>query len=190
MIETAKSVLSRFRRDDRGSVVVEAVVILPLLVWTYTAMFVFFDAYKTENLTVKAAYTVADMISRQTTPVNGPYIDGMNTIFGFLTDGNPQNELRVTAVHMVTGPGGVPELELQWSYTTDASKLPRMCEVTPIEHRIPILALGDQLIVVEAVMGWQPAFNAGLGERTLYELVVAKPRFGSGRVDWNGATVC
>ena len=189
MIGTAKSMLSRFRREERGSVVVEAVVILPLLVWTYTAMFVFFDAYKTENLTVKAAYTVADMISRQTEPVDADYINGMNTIFGFLTDGNPQNEVRVSVVGMVTGADNQPELELVWSYTTDPTKLPQLCSVAPIEQRIPILSLGDQLIVVEAIMGWQPAFNAGLGERTLYELVVAKPRF-SGRVDWDDAPTC
>jgi hypothetical protein len=77
---------------------------------------------------------------------------------------------------MVSGAGGVPELSLRWSYGT-SSELPALTDIAVIEDRIPILALGDELIVIEAIVGWEPAFNTGLPARDLYEMVITKPRY-------------
>ena len=41
--------LARFSSDQTGSTTVEAVLILPLLLWAYVAMFVYFDAFKIQN---------------------------------------------------------------------------------------------------------------------------------------------
>jgi hypothetical protein len=184
MIGAMRSALHAFRRDERGSFTVEAVVIFPLLVWAYTAMFVFWDAYKAENLAMKGAYTIADMISREVQPIDADYVEGLNSIFGFLSGLDPTNEIRVSVVRMVSGPGGVPELSLRWSYGT-SSELPALTDIAVIEDRVPILALGDELIVIEAIVGWEPAFNTGLPARDLYEMVITKPRYAP-QVLWDG----
>lgn len=177
--------LRRHRNAEDGALAPEALIILVALVWVYTAMFVFWDAYKTENLVVKATYTVADMISRETMPIDDAYIDGANTIFGFLSGQNPTNDLRVTVVEMDVGPDGVtPELGIIWSYGTGTWQ--RVIDIAEIESRVPILAIGDQLIVVEGKSRWTPVFNVGLPERDLYELVVAKRRL-PGKVLCGGA---
>jgi hypothetical protein len=186
MTGALKSALNAFRRDEKGSFTVEAVVIFPLLVWAYTAMFVFWDAYKAENLAMKGAYTIADMISREVVPIDEDYIDGLNSIFGFLTGLDPTNEIRVSVVRMVTGSGGEPELDLVWSHAT-STRMPALTDVQVIEDRVPLLALGDQLIVIEAIVGWEPAFNTGLPARDLYEIVIAKPRYAP-QVLWGGGT--
>jgi Flp pilus assembly protein TadG len=41
--------------DDAGSVSVETVIIMPILLWVYVATFVIFDGFRTHNQNVKAA---------------------------------------------------------------------------------------------------------------------------------------
>ena len=67
LMPTAKLLRARlatFAQDARGSLSVEAALILPLLCWFYVASFVWFDAFRTQNANLKASYTLADMLSR------------------------------------------------------------------------------------------------------------------------------
>lgn len=179
--------LRRQRSDDAGALAPEALIILVALVWTYTAMFVFWDAFKTENLVVKSAQTVADMVSREPIPIDEEFIDGANSVFAFLAGADADNNLRVSVVTMVMGADGeTPELELVWSHGTGG--WPDITDLAEIEDRLPILALGDELIVVEGTIRWEPLFNVGLPGRNLYEIVVAKRRI-PGKVLCRGA-VC
>ena len=52
-------------RDESGSAAVEAVIILPALAALYCACFVWFDAFRHNTLSMKATYTVSDILSRQ-----------------------------------------------------------------------------------------------------------------------------
>ena len=61
--------LKNFRHDTRGVVSVEMVLILPLLFWSFAAVATFFDAYRTRSLAEKAAFTISDMLSRETNAV-------------------------------------------------------------------------------------------------------------------------
>jgi Flp pilus assembly protein TadG len=67
MIEAIRN----FIRDTRAAVAFETVLLTPILVWAYIGSFVFFDAYRVYNTSVKATYMVADMLSRQTNMVYG-----------------------------------------------------------------------------------------------------------------------
>jgi hypothetical protein len=53
--------------DERAAVAFETVLMTPILVWAFIGSFVFFDAYRVYNTSVKTTYMVADMLSRQTT---------------------------------------------------------------------------------------------------------------------------
>ena len=56
---TSKSVFSRlkaFGRNDAGSVSVEAVIMFPILLWAFAAMFVFWDAFKMQNILINFFY--------------------------------------------------------------------------------------------------------------------------------------
>ena len=168
--------LKRFLHSERGTFTVEAVVIFPLLVWAYTAMFVFWDAFKTQNINLKATYTIADMISREQEEVCTSYFDGARSIYAFLNSGDSNHRLRVTSVRRIATPGGgtTPTYEF-WSYaTTGLSPYTSSAQFASI---VPMMAVFDSVIIVTTATDWQPVFNAGLGAMTLSETVVTSPRF-------------
>ena len=92
--------LRRFARDEDGNIAIETIIIIPILFWTYLSMFAIFDAYRQYALNEKAAYTIGDMISRQTTPLDDSYIDGTRAVLKYLTRSrNGQDpSIRVTSI--------------------------------------------------------------------------------------------
>ena len=174
-----RRLLTRFLRSDAGAVSVEAVLMFPLLLWAYGAMFVFWDAFKTQNLNVKATYTIADMISREPEPLDTAYIAGLNTIYGFLLDpftGDMNNDIRVSVVTNTIDPGSGNEvLELDWSCATGS--MVAHPTVDPLVNQVPVIAVNDQLIIVESQMDWTPPIDFGLPASQRRHLMFTSPRF-------------
>jgi hypothetical protein len=57
-----------FRDETRGSIPIEALLAFTFLAWWYVASFQFFDALRQKSINLKAAYTLGDLISRETGP--------------------------------------------------------------------------------------------------------------------------
>lgn len=172
-----KSTLSRrFSRSEEGGLSVEAVLVLPLLVWAITATFVFWDAFKALNTAQKATYTVADMLSRETLPIDADYLTTMHEVFDFLSgDGGSDNALRVTVVtRFVDDDAGIDELRIVWSQGVN---LEGYDDIAVLENRLPTIAEGEQLIFVESEQDWSPEFAAGLGSYRFRKVALARPRF-------------
>ena len=169
------SLTKRYAKGEEGSISVEAVLAAPMLVWAITATFVFWDAFKTLNVSQKATYTVADMLSRETLTIDADYLTSMHELYDFLSDGG-DNALRVTVVQMNEDPDtNVKTLELVWS--EGVGDLSGYDDLTLIEDRIPDMADGDQLIVVESEQEWSPAFTVGLASYRFREVALSRPRF-------------
>jgi hypothetical protein len=166
--------IRRFLRSEKGSFTVEAVVIFPILVWAYTAMFVFWDAFKTQNVNLKATYTIADMISREQEEICDGYIEGARSIYAFLNSGDSNHQVRVTSVRRALDSSGNPEFQF-WSYATEG--MVPYTDSTQFESIVPIMAMYDSVIIVSTSTDWEPLFNAGLPAMTLSETVVTSPRF-------------
>jgi Flp pilus assembly protein TadG len=166
----------RFLRSERGSFTVEAVVIFPLLVWAYTAMFVFWDAFKTQNINLKATYTIADMISREQELICNSYIEGARSIYAFLSPGDTNHQIRVTSVRQLRDEDDNVEWEF-WSFAT--SGMVPYTELDQFQDIMPMMADFDSLLIVNTATDWTPSFNAGLSAMTLSETVVTSPRFQS-----------
>ena len=86
LIATIKRLCARFRREERAAVSTEFVLILPLLLWWYVGSFAFYDAFRDYNVTVKASYTLGDILSRQT-EIDNDYLDGLESLLEFMTAG-------------------------------------------------------------------------------------------------------
>jgi hypothetical protein len=168
------TMFTRFLRSERGSFTVEAVVIFPLLVWAYTAMFVFWDAFKTQNINLKATYTIADMISREQEQICTDYIEGARSIYAFLNAGDSNHQVRVTNVRQIPDPDGGTDYEF-WSWATEG--LTPYTSKAQFESIVPMMANYDSVIIVSTATDWAPIFNAGLSAMTLSETVVTSPRF-------------
>lgn len=167
--------LRRLRDAEDGGLSVEAVLIFPLLFWAFGGLFVFWDAYKTQNDNLKAAFTVADMISREVVAIDAEYIEGAQSVYQFLTRSIETTDIRVSVVSMGLDANDEPVLELEWSHGTGT--LIGHTDPKALEDVVPTIAVGDEMIVVETRMPWEPMFAAGLMARDMTEVVVAKPRY-------------
>ena len=165
-----------FLRDRSGAVSVETVIMFPLLIWAFGAMFVFWDAFKTQNINLKASYTIADMISREDDPITPEFVTGMNDVYQFLIGREDGNDVRITVVSQgLAGDGETPVKSLEWSHATGL--LLPFEEVGDLEDRLPIMSVGDQLIVVETQMTWIPVMSYGLEQRQMTQMIFTSPRF-------------
>ncbi len=167
---------TKFSRREDASVSVEAVLILPILIWAVTATLVMWDAFKTLNVTQKATYTIADMISRETENISDNYLTSVFEIYGFLAASAGENALRVSVVTLVEDEDtNVQTLELLCS--RGLGGILDYTNVSQIENRIPTMVPGDQMIVVETEHEWSPAFAVGLASYRFREVALARPRF-------------
>jgi Flp pilus assembly protein TadG len=178
--------LHGFGAGERGSMPAEGVMAATVLIWWYIASFQFFDAYRQKNINLKAAYTVADMLSRETgpvpgdpnsTPINQAYISGLNTVFEYLTYSKKPTWVRVSSVYW---DDDQHKYRIDWS----ANSAPNHEVMTTVKlqdyaNRIPVLPVGDTVIVVETFMAYEPIFNMGLDAQWFTTFITTAPRFAS-----------
>lgn len=173
------SVLSRvfrkFLRDEEGTLLVEAVLVLPFLLWAYISLFVYWDTYRAINTVQKAAYTISDMLSREMVAVNDAYIKGMDKMMEYMIDGDQDAKIRVTSL---TWSELNRRYEVHWSRSAD-NELPQLTTATlqPLTDHIPRLADGDYVVLVEVEVDYHPSFNVGINDQTLRQFIVTRPRF-------------
>jgi hypothetical protein len=171
---TIKTALKRFHDDTRGSVAIEAAIILPMLFWAYIAMFVFFDAYKTRSMTEKAAFTISDMLSRETAAIDDYYLGSTRKLFDLLAQSDSPSGLRVT---VVSYSGVTKEHSLEWSKTIGNMDELEAARLSDFVVRLPAIAAGESIIVVETRSTYEPALNVGLGNNTIETFIFTRPRF-------------
>lgn len=175
-----------FAADERGVLGVEAVLMLPLLLWAFLAMFVYWDAFRTQNANTKAAYVVGDVISRETNPIDADYVAGMGALFDYLTRERFPTTIRISSIGFdaVTG-----DYAVLWSATPDAVPLLTTDIVEQWDAILPIIPAGDTVILVETSLEYDTPFNVGLADQTMTEFVYTRPRFVTaiGHVDFPGS---
>lgn len=168
--------LARFLHSERGTVMAEAVLVLPFMLWGYLGLFVYWDAFRSTNRIQKAAYTISDMISREMVTINDAYITGMDSVMERLIDGNQDVALRVTSV---TYSDTAKQFQVHWSRSTATSTLPLLTTSTlqAFKSRIPAMSDGDYVVIVETVVAYKPAFNVGISASDIKQFIVTRPRF-------------
>jgi hypothetical protein len=174
MIRTVHATLHRFANEVRGSLTVEAVVMLPILFWAMLSMLVFFDAYRQSTINVKAALTLSDMISREVEPINGAYLDGAVGMFQELARSETAPKLRVTVIRY----DEVTALFYQeWSQQRGGVPVLTDGEIHLMTDRLPVVWNNERLIIVETWSDYKPPFNVGIDQQDLYNFVFTRPRF-------------
>lgn len=184
--------IREFLKDEDATLSAEAAIILPILLWAYGGMYVFWDAFKMQNINVKSAYTIADMLSREIVNITPEYIDGMAAMHNFLNRDRYVTRLRVSVVGAQLDPiSGNTEFVLCWSEARGEG-MERHTAISDIEDRIPMMAIGTEVIVVETEMDYTPLLRRpyGLNERTFTNFIPTRPRFNRGQVGFDdGSTV-
>jgi len=166
----------RFASCRRGSLSVEAVIVMPVLLFWYAGSFVLFDAFKSYNITVKASYTISDILTRQVDTIGPSYIDGLGKLFDDLTYSTTAPWIRVSSISWDINRR---DYRLDWSYATH-SKPPLVAgDIASLKPYLPKIGIGDTLVVVQTFMPYTPAFNVNFAARTWYNLVPTRPRYAS-----------
>lgn len=174
MFNIFPKLFGRFRNDHRGSVGVEAVLIFPLLIWAYLAMFVYWEAFRIENTNTKAAYMLADMLSREFNPIDDDYIAGMEKVYAFLTRERFPTDIRVSSIGW---DDTTNNYRVIWSRSTGTRPELLTTDVEKMGAILPSFPSGDTIILVETDLRYTPTFNIGLAARDMTQFVYMRPRF-------------
>ena len=166
--------LRAFRDDTRGSVTVEFALMAPLLFWTYCAGYAFFDAYRQSAVNLKAAYTIADLISRETRALNETYIDSMYAMTRLLTRSDAPLSMRITVVRWNETDD---RYYFDWSKTRGGTNPMTDADMVRIRDRLPMMPDAERVILVETWSTWEPPFQVGIGTTVLDNFVFTRPRF-------------
>ncbi|QUJ78001.1 hypothetical protein KDD17_09230 [Sulfitobacter albidus] len=164
-----------FARDEEGSIALETMIIIPVLFWVYMAMFSIFDAYRQYALHQKAAYTIGDMVSRETAAIDNDYLDGMHALFDTMTRDPQDSTLRVSLVYYDAGSNTI---KLDWSQTR-GTLMPQLSEddVTNIKGQLPNMVDAERVLLVETWANYEPPFKTGLERRVIDNFVFTRPRY-------------
>ena len=174
MIKRLRFFLKEFAEEARGSVLVEAAIILPVLFWAYVAMIVFFDAYKSRSMSEKAAFTISDMLSREVSAIDLNYLTSAHNLFDILAKSQSATGLRVT---VVSYSGTTMTYTMQWSQTRGLLTAYSQADLDGIVARLPKMADGETLVLVETKSIYNPPLNVGLGDLNIETFIFTRPRF-------------
>lgn len=161
--------------DTNGSMPVEGLLASTFLIWWYVASFQFFDAYRQKNVNLKAAYTIADLVSRVSAEdsVNADFIEGLNTVFDYLTFSRKPTWVRVSSVIWDDADN---RYEIAWSYATGTAGGHTDASIQAEANRIPNMPAGDSVILVETHMAYEPIFSIGLNAQWYTTFITTRPR--------------
>jgi Flp pilus assembly protein TadG len=167
--------IARFARSENGTVMAEAVLVLPFMLWAYLGLFVYWDAYRTINKVQKATYTVSDMISREMITIPTTYIAGMDALMEQMIDSNKDASIRVSSV---TWSKTNNRFEIHWSRVSGTAYTAlTTTTLQTYKNSIPKMSDGDYVVIVESTVHYTPAFNVGIGAQDIKNFIVTRPRF-------------
>lgn len=167
--------LKSFRDDTRGSVSVELVLMAPLLFWTLMAVYTYFDGYRQSAVNLKAAYTISDLISRETEAIDDNYIDSMHNLLQLMTRSRSATSMRVSVVRWDEDDA---RYYVIWSTVRDRSDPLTDGNVSELAERLPTMPDNDIVILVETGNTFVPLFRqVGLKSADLKNFVFTRPRF-------------
>lgn len=179
------SFFRQFKRQDEGSVTVEAVIILPVILVVFMGTFTYFDVFRAKSQSLKANYAISDLISRENN-VTSSEMTGYGKVFRYLTQSSNESWVRVTVVRCKKNCGNrnTRKLVRFWSRAYPNGSVPRLTTTAiraSYNDAIPDMYKGEYLVMVESSARYVPPFSGewtGIYPRTLEDLVITKPRDG------------
>lgn len=173
-----------FARREDGTIAIEAMIVLPLLFGTFLSIFTIFDAFRQYSLNQKAAYTIADAISRETIPINNDYMNGSRDLFEYMTRSGTDVGLRVTSVYY---DADEDTYKVDWSQTRGGHSQLDSSHTSDWHERLPMMVDNERVVVVETWSSYDPPFKTGLEETEIRNFVFTRPRYAP-RVLWSASS--
>lgn len=179
-----------FARNEAGTVTVESVIILPIILFGLQATYAYFESYRHQSMALKANYAVADYLSRIPS-YDQTMLDGLDELFEYMTRSSESSWVRVTVVEcredVAKCNDETPrklhiqnDATLANSHTTDGKNAySREAMRNKLAHHIPKMYKGEFLIVVETYAQFRPTFAGrwtGIYRPEFAHVTVTSPR--------------
>lgn len=177
--------LRRLQRSEEGTITVEAMCMMPLIIWAWLGTYVFYDAYRAQFVNTKAGYTIGDILSRETSYVTPEYMDSLFDLQQFLVDRETNIRLRTTVISYDEDNDAY---EVRWSQNRGGGGTLSTGDLPSMRHLIPDMADGAVAVVVQTSMTYEGMYGAGMDEMEFDDIVVTRPRF-AGQLCWNPVDV-
>lgn len=178
-----KSRFKRFAQDNSGSITVEFVLAMPILFWSFMAAYVFFDGYRQSAVNLKAAYTISDLVSRETSFIDDDYIDSMLNLLQLMTDASSSGDVTMR-ISVIRWDQDDDRYYLDWSANRGFSEELTNANLNDLKDRLPTMPDNERVILVETNTVFVPLFNIGMDDINLSNFVFTRPRFVS-QVPWD-----
>ena len=150
-----------------------------------------FDAYKKQTDGLRATYAIADAISREENDINQSYLNSMLDLTNYLTRTPNRVTQRVTIVCYSPKKS---KYRVAWSRSQGPKKRTykrhKNSTIDTLKDKLPILPLGDQLILVETFLDYAPLWNVGIDANTYDYFVFTRPRFSQIKYENKSNWVC
>ncbi|WP_226621872.1 TadE/TadG family type IV pilus assembly protein [Alloyangia pacifica] len=183
--------LSRFARDTRGNVTMEVMITMPALLLIFAGCWVYFDVFRESVVNQKANYVIGDALSRETDEIDDTYIDNAYKLLKLFTrtgeevydeetspgfsDGDLyRTDLRITVVSYKEKQD---KYQVEWSVVRGDPDELADNDLTDMRDRLPIMADGTQVILVETWDDYYPLFRVGLDAFPIKAYSFTQPRY-------------
>ena len=171
-----------FGRNESGNIALETLIIVPILFWAFFATFTIFDAYRQHSLNQKAAYTIGDLVSRQTPELNTAFLTGTQELFEDLVRTNNASSVRITSVQY----DETNDRYLRhWSRSIGAKQEAGEQEVAGWANLLPIMPDDEYITVVETWTPYEAPFNVGIANHEIHNFIFTRPRYAP-NIRWEG----
>ena len=168
--------LQLLRRDERGAAVtLEYILFLPVLLFTLTGGYFLFDAYRERMLAQKAAFTLSDLVSRETMEVTNEYLDSMYTLMDYITRTARPEGMRMDVVQW---DAETSSFSLTCTVTRGSGLDPLTnADVEDYDERLPALADAESLVIINTRFRYTLYDYLLNQELVLKDFVFVRPRF-------------
>jgi Flp pilus assembly protein TadG len=172
---TFKTLLrSKFAREEKGTASIEAMIMVPLIFGVLMTIFTLSDLFRQHSMHQKAAYTIGDMISRETLPIDADYLDGAHGLFDTLTRDPQDSTFRVSVLRWNNTNS---KFQLDWSQTRGNIQPLTNTVVRDWSDKLPVMLHNERIIIVETSAAYQGPMDIGLGNRKIDNFVFTRPRY-------------
>jgi Flp pilus assembly protein TadG len=146
--------IKAFGREEGGSIVLETVVMLPLLIWALLAMVVYWDAFRSVNRLDKATFALSDTLSRLQAPVPNVTVNRWDDFVSYMMNNQHTAQVRVTSYKWVPANN---RFEVLWS-RSPGNLRPQLTTATlqTLAPRIPMMASNQYGILTETWVAYEP----------------------------------
>jgi len=169
--------LSGFFRKEEGAITIESMLILPMVLWSVFASYTYFDGYRQSSRNIKAAYAVADIVSRERNSLTTTYIDTLHDLLETMVSTRAPMSMRVSYLLYHEDED---QLEVLFSCFRGTS-FPGLTDDDAVFMKggLPDMPDNGSMIVVETRNTYRAPFNIAFGfeDFEMNNFVFTHPRF-------------